>query len=66
MWRRQRPGGVRRRAHHKKVSGGPSVVRSRDVHGVGGYRTITVTCSHYAEKNGVQYNTTSTMLIDIP
>ncbi|MFE0590280.1 hypothetical protein [Micromonospora echinospora] len=41
---------------------------SNYVYGVagGGYRTITVTCSHYAEKNGVQYNATSNTQIDIP
>lgn len=39
---------------------------SNPVYGVGGYRRITVTCTHYAEMNGVQYNTTSNAVIDIP
>ena len=37
------------------------------VYGIGSYyRTITVNCTHYATKNGVTYETTSSAQIAIP
>jgi len=36
------------------------------VYGIGGYRTITVNCTHHATKYGVVYDTTSTAQINIP
>lgn len=39
---------------------------SNFVYGIGGYRTITVSCTHHATKNGIVYDTTSTAQINIP
>jgi hypothetical protein len=39
---------------------------SNFVTGIGGYRTITVNCTHHATKYGVAYDTTSTAQITIP